>query len=342
MILIPTAHYNRIVKDELKILSNGDLTVICQTYITLTATVIGDTSNHTFLWEQTSGAPVSWIDALDSFEVTYSQNVGGDKTFRFWVDKGKKKQKFIDITVFSTPTEKYDLQMGSGSNTETIGYFPEHQVQATSTSNVFIPALPSINDTQTSVNGNQYYLKWDHPSNTAYLVAYSVEESIDGDFVTVATNVTMGGTLYSTINPDASYRIKYVYRMPNRSIFVTYSEVKRVEPLLQTVIAAAERYGLESLQGSSNADFSATYIRRSLLVLDETTNPPIVPESYELQMGANANVDYSTTYIKRSLLILNEPGWIGEVLEESILLTGASSNSDFSATYITIGHSTIG
>jgi hypothetical protein len=84
-----------------------DQVTICDTTVTMTATVIGDLTGHVVLWEQLTGSAVTFITPLNQLSVTYTTATFDDKSFRFWIDKGTGEQQFDDINIFGTPTFPY-------------------------------------------------------------------------------------------------------------------------------------------------------------------------------------------------------------------------------------------
>lgn len=94
-----------------------DANAVCDLSFTLTATVIGDITGHTFLWEQVQGTAVTFTTPVDQFTVSYNQSTFDDKVFRFWVDKGTASQRFDDINIFGSPTSTVnDFVTSIGTN----------------------------------------------------------------------------------------------------------------------------------------------------------------------------------------------------------------------------------
>jgi hypothetical protein len=78
--------------------------VFCGTYIYLNADVDGDLRGHTIEWEQISGQPVL-IDDIHSQSTFYERLENSNKTFRFWIDKGRATEQYDDLIIYGTPTE---------------------------------------------------------------------------------------------------------------------------------------------------------------------------------------------------------------------------------------------
>lgn len=84
-----------------------DQVVVCDTTVFLEATVVGDLTGHTILWEQVDGVAVTFNTPLNQFAINYTTANFQDKTFRFYIDKGTGIEQFDDVIMFSTPTFPY-------------------------------------------------------------------------------------------------------------------------------------------------------------------------------------------------------------------------------------------
>lgn len=78
-----------------------DKTVI-QTNLTLTATVVGDLTGHTTLWERIDGPSASVGTPNNLSTPIVLSTIGPDYTFRFWIDKGTPFELYDDVKVFTT------------------------------------------------------------------------------------------------------------------------------------------------------------------------------------------------------------------------------------------------
>jgi len=86
-----------------------DLFIICDTLVTMTAVIVGNTTNRTFLWEQVSGPSITWLTPQNQLSVQWSplSLVRQDRLFRFYVDKGDPlNEQVFEMYVFATPTDK--------------------------------------------------------------------------------------------------------------------------------------------------------------------------------------------------------------------------------------------
>lgn len=90
--------------DVVLVTSGTDQNQVCAAMIYLSATIIGNTAGHTFLWEQLTGATVSIIQNTTTTAYYLIADTSTDKVFRFWIDKGKFNEQYQDITIYATPT----------------------------------------------------------------------------------------------------------------------------------------------------------------------------------------------------------------------------------------------
>lgn len=92
-------------KNDVALITSGeDQYQVCAAMIFLSASIIGNTSGHTFLWEQLTGATVSIIQNTTTTAYYLIADTSTDKVFRFWIDKGKFNEQYQDITIYATPT----------------------------------------------------------------------------------------------------------------------------------------------------------------------------------------------------------------------------------------------
>ncbi len=86
-----------------------DIFIVCDTLVTMTAVIVGNTTNRAFLWEQVSGPSITWLTPQNQLSVQWEplSLVRQDRLFRFYVDKGDPlNEQVFDGYVFATPTEK--------------------------------------------------------------------------------------------------------------------------------------------------------------------------------------------------------------------------------------------
>jgi len=98
---------NTVVISALDVDAGPDLFAICVPDANLSATVTlepSDITVHSYLWEQVSGGPITWITPVNQLTSSYTTLDFGDKTFRFTVDKNTQSELFDEVVVFGTPT----------------------------------------------------------------------------------------------------------------------------------------------------------------------------------------------------------------------------------------------
>lgn len=82
---------------------------LCLTTATFTPIIKGEMKGHTFEWEQVGGdtSSITWLTPKNQISMTVAiGTIKVDRTFRFWIDKGTKFQKWYDVNIWSTPREE--------------------------------------------------------------------------------------------------------------------------------------------------------------------------------------------------------------------------------------------
>lgn len=90
--------------DVVLVTAGNDQQQVCASTIYLSASIIGNITGHTFLWEQISGSAITLIQNTTTTAYYIIDINPTDKVFRFWIDKGKYNEQYQDITVYSTPS----------------------------------------------------------------------------------------------------------------------------------------------------------------------------------------------------------------------------------------------
>jgi hypothetical protein len=107
-------------KSGVELLSAGDEQLVtCAPIVYLEASVSGDLLGHNFEWVQISGTPTVTLmpggNPLQAYYVV--ENVGSDKTFRFYIDRNTQIQQYADVIVRTTPVDKLaSLEHGAINN----------------------------------------------------------------------------------------------------------------------------------------------------------------------------------------------------------------------------------
>jgi len=150
---------------------------ICGVTVPLEAVVVGEPFGNAFLWEQLSG-PVVTIDDPTAIVTFFTQAGGGDKVFRFWINKGDANQQFDDLLVSDTPQSHqstFTLPNGIGNTITGPVAFPVTTINGS----VVNTPDPPVQDHGEGVVNSVFTLTWEHPGqdNDAYITQYNVIEN---------------------------------------------------------------------------------------------------------------------------------------------------------------------
>lgn len=105
--------------DVVLVTAGDDQQQVCASTIYLSASIIGNVTGHTFLWEQISGSAITLIQNSTTTAYYIVDINPTDKVFRFWIDKGKYNEQYQDITVYSTPSSFLNTQLTNSINSNT-------------------------------------------------------------------------------------------------------------------------------------------------------------------------------------------------------------------------------
>lgn len=146
---------NAVVISVLDINAGPNQFAICDPSATLTGTVTlepGDLTVHSYLWEQISGTPVTWLTPLTGFTVSYTTTSSDDKRFRFTADKNTSSEKFDEVIIYGTPTSTATI-------TDNLTEIATYTCRSVSLSYLMEPStVGSLTPT------TQYRLNWSLPS----------------------------------------------------------------------------------------------------------------------------------------------------------------------------------
>ena len=149
------AYFNVSPRNDVVIITAGDPQYqICAPIVYLQATIRGNESGHTFLWEQLVGIPVTLIQNSNT-QAYFTSAPLSDFIFRFW----------IDITVYTTPTSFSSIQKWSNNafnNTNIIDpeLYSNSPILLSHTFDISIP----FNSSGTTVDYNTGVADWSLPS----------------------------------------------------------------------------------------------------------------------------------------------------------------------------------
>lgn len=73
--------------------------LIVKDIIYLEATIRGNESGHTFLWEQIEGVAQTITQTTNTQAYFTRNTTGSDLVFRYWIDKGRLNEQFEDMII---------------------------------------------------------------------------------------------------------------------------------------------------------------------------------------------------------------------------------------------------
>lgn len=187
-----------------------DQIITCATNVTLEATVLGDITGHTFLWEQLTGDPVNWLTPQDQFVVQFEQINTDDKSFRFWIDKGTPFEQFDDVWTYNTPISENDVSVTTSYPTTYFGTGGDRRLVR----NERIWLRPTTNPNTGNNVPTAGLLEFTVPSDSEYITRVGVEQYVLGSGWTEIDSIPKEDVeglvhyIYPTLlSLDQSYRI---------------------------------------------------------------------------------------------------------------------------------------
>ena len=198
--------------------AGDDQVVVCDTTVNLEATVIGDLTGHTIIWEQVSGVAVTFITPLDQLAISYTTANFQDKIFRFTIDKGTGIEQFDDVVMNSTPTYPYfigtpdeNCLINFGASLRGDAPFLEIRVEIPTVFN----DIP-VNECGTNTKPELF---WSEPDNAEFLVQYVVQQrTVAGPFTDEAIILASAERIHVPLVVGATYRVVAVFLEGNSSI----------------------------------------------------------------------------------------------------------------------------
>ena len=199
-----------------------DQIVVCDTTVFMEATVVGDFTGHTFLWEQTDGDPVTWNTPLNQFAVNYTTANFQDKTFRFYIDKGTGNEQYDEIIMFSTPTFPY--YGGVPDQNCLVNFGGSLRCDRPSLS--IAVELPTAYHTEILIECGTIdnpVLLWTAPCTADKLIQYVVQQRIIAGPWTDEAIIPPGTLQHVPLVVGATYRVVAVVQEDNSAVSVAYS-----------------------------------------------------------------------------------------------------------------------
>lgn len=267
-----------------------DQTEICASpgspkLIYLEASILGNTSGHTFLWEQLSGTVVTLVPVTTTKSYFVSTGGSTDRVFRFWIDKNKFNQQYQDITVYSTPTSylrQDEINSTSASKelqiTDDTAYYVKNIAFTTNTEFLTTIEWNSWGEYSFPLIG----IEWDLPNafyttsdKNNYIISQFiktvVDVFVDGEWVNVK-NVTFDENRHAGNIPAYSmFRVGAVYNI-NGTIKTFYNPYQQ---------ALGNAFGLELLMRPSiGTDISSTITPHVLAIQPLEYSDIVVKNTY--------------------------------------------------------------
>lgn len=233
-----------------------DQVVVCATQITLQATIIGDTTGHTFEWDgpisgtaagvtvteanfvtpRPTDTPSSGWSGTTLYYINPAEDDGSpfnplalfdDKVWRFFIDRGTAFEQFDDVTIFGTPISNNYFGIPEQLNRTPRNAYLNPK---TGVGDVFsrVPRLRLIKgfgdantdgfDKETTLNFAK--LLWTEPLFDAPLIQYEVQERTGtrDPWVTVAIIPDNDFREFPSPNIGSIYRVVAITRESNSAV----------------------------------------------------------------------------------------------------------------------------
>lgn len=198
----------------------------CDLELTLTATVNGNLSGHTIMWEQMSGSTqIIWLTPTNQLSVTYAVVGGGssDRVFRFYIDKGTPLEQFDDVTSWGTPTESEPYTYSS-TNTGVSTDTPCRNIPCGSVLSTYrVFPLPSIAGTAVVNPTSGFAINWSWPTcDLSYFIGATVVHNNNGTLTTLGSVPYSSEPVMSVPDLYGTYYI-YVNYLISATPYIQYS-----------------------------------------------------------------------------------------------------------------------
>ena len=298
---------NSIPPGEIHFFSAGDDQVtVCDTSVTLTAIVVGDLLGHTVVWEQLTGPAVTFTSPVDQLIVTYDIASFEDRSFRFYIDKGKYAQQSDDVHVYGAPTFSHYSGIPASVGAITLGNEFGSDVPVIRVLDAFPDTPQSVAETGLSSNPKLF---WDIPERVDTIVQYVVQErSVAGPWTDEAILPPLT-QMYTPLNVGSTYRVVAVRLEQNGIASSTKSNSAYVDNTVGTTSypagAASSAYSLGSGQTTDKQIQVPSY---SVHLITLLSCYPDAPDEYHLGgMGDQSHITIPTFDVNVWTLTYQEP-----------------------------------
>jgi hypothetical protein len=222
---IATSYRNLVQPAVDSVFAGDDILAICDNSSTLTATVVGDLAGRTILWEQISGSPVSFSTPTNQLTASFTAFNFDDKVFRFTVDKNLSSEKFDEITVFGTPTEKvaHPIQQSSAS-------FIKHPTPVAS----IIVALESTPQTVVYCKDlSNPVLIWTMPDTTVQVLDFDIQFKLNSGPWTTEATTSPSSRMYTPLFADPAYKYRVVANLKTTNAVFGSPSNRQIRDIIQ-------------------------------------------------------------------------------------------------------------
>lgn len=296
-----------------------DVTSPCIISLNLIATVTsGNPADHTYLWEQVSGAQVVFNTPTNQLSVNCTLLDSTDKVFYFWVDKNTTKETRYVFNYHGTATETTSIYSSNSATTSgLVKVDPVSSATIIGTQAIF----SSSPEGTYRINPNSIVLKWQLPSNTSGFVQSIVEQIVAGVWTSVLTVGLADEQHLINAQQNTYYRIKTTYLLDGQY----YSQYSGVY-YLQVDVANYNAYIDDVLLPFSNNIAPLSVGNYTLLNTDSVTNEIV---DWISASGSNSMGPLSTSLYT----LLNLDGVASEAILDTINASGSNTVGPMTVVY---------
>lgn len=288
---------------------------ICDPIVYLQATINGNVSGHTFLWELISGDAVTLIQDSQTQAHYVVDGTTRDRVFRFWIDKGKYNEQFDDVKIYATPTDYMTISNAySFLDSNSIDEIPDALLSISNYSlygttyfdyTIYGNSLSEYSQYALSISWGlpNLYLVAETDKTIFYksnFVATTLEENVDGQWVTLTTVPINGTRSFSPITIGKTLRVGAIFNFKGKTE-IFYSSLISTAPL----ISGDDIVNTKTVLESSITNLSLNKTIYDMVILspsDEITQT--IPITNNLSQTRN-NTIYDMTVIDKTDEITN-------------------------------------
>ena len=266
----------------------------CISSLTLTATVVsGQPGGHTFLWELASGSPVDFTSPVNQLVATCDLIDSTDRTFYFWIDKGKPTQIRQIFMYVGTPTDMVD---GVGGNITPVCTQDVLNGTISCASIIGTQSCALVDPSGTgAINPNNPVLRWSLPTGIG-LQYIEVQQDISGVWTTILSILPTDPQILNNATWGAYYRVITNYTIEGQY----YKQYSCPYPLLID-FSTYNTYITDVLYGGGNiSPVTTNQVNYTLLSMDSLTDE--IHDMAILQGGNISPVTIIATYYAGTII----------------------------------------